>query len=173
MGDVHPEGNPHYWLDPANGLIAAGNILAALKKADPANAAFYDKNYAAFKTELAKREAGWKETLSKVAGQKVISYHSSWIYFATAFKLGIAGYVEPLPGIPPTAKHLAELVEMVKADHIALLLQESYFPDDAPQFLARQTGLKVVKMSPSCADVKAGAYFAHFDELAAALAGGK
>jgi len=101
----------------------------------------------------------------------VITYHSSWIYFTSAFGLTIAGNVEPLPGIPPTAKHLAELVAMIKKDGIAFLLQESYFPDDAPQFLARQTGLKVVKASPSCADVKPDSYFKHFDELVAQIQG--
>ncbi len=45
MGDVHPFGNPHYWLDPRNGIIAAQNIAEALKKADPANSALYRKQF--------------------------------------------------------------------------------------------------------------------------------
>ena len=171
MGDVHPDGNPHYWLDPSNGLIAAGNIMAALKKSDPANAESYEKNYARFKEELGKRQAGWKAAMARISGQKVISYHSSWIYFTTAFGLSIVGNVEPLPGIPPTAKHLAELVDRIKTDHISILLQESYFPDDAPQFLTRQTGIKVFKLSPSCNSVKADSYMAHFDEMVSRLAG--
>lgn len=171
MGDVHPDGNPHYWLDPANGGIIAANVLAALKKADPANGAYYDSNYARFKAELAKRLADWKGAMGKEAGQKVISYHSSWIYFTTAFGLAIAGNVEPLPGIPPTAKHLAELVELIKADHISMLLQEAYFPDDAPKFLARQTGIKVFKLTPSCAGVRADSYLGHFDEIISKLLG--
>lgn len=171
MGDVHPEGNPHYWLDPANGAVIAGNVLAALKKADPVNSDYYEKNYSRFKAELDKRLAGWKAALSGLAGQKVISYHSSWIYFTTAFNLAIAGNVEPLPGIPPTAKHLAELVDTIKRDHISILLQESYFPDDAPKFLARQTGIKVFNLTPSCDSVKADSYLAHFDELISKLQG--
>ena len=171
MGDVHPEGNPHYWLDPANGAVIAGNVLAALKKADPANAEYYEKNCARFKGELEKRLAGWKAAMAKLSGQKVISYHSSWIYFTTAFNLPIAGNVEPLPGIPPTARHLAELVEIIKKDHVSMLLQESYFPDDAPNFLARQTGVKVFKLTPSCDSVKADSYLAHFDEIVSRLLG--
>jgi zinc/manganese transport system substrate-binding protein len=169
LGDVHPDGNPHYWLSPENGLIIAGNALAALKKADPAGAAYYDANYARFKAELEKRLAGWRADLAPLAGRDVLTYHSSWIYFTTAFGLRVAGSVEPLPGIPPTARHLAELVDAVKKDHIAALLQESYFPDEAPKFLVRQTGLKVVKLSPSCEGVKPGDYFAHFNELVARL----
>lgn len=171
MGDVHPDGNPHYWLDPANGAVIAGNVLAALKKADPANAGYYEKNCARFKEELGKRLAAWKGAMVGVSGQKVISYHSSWIYFTTAFNLAIAGNVEPLPGIPPTAKHLAELVDIIKKDHISMLLQESYFPDDAPLFLARQTGIKVFKLTPSCDSVKADSYLAHFDGIVSKLLG--
>ncbi len=171
MGDIHPEGNPHYWLDPANGAIIANNVAAALKKADPANSQYYDKNLAGFKEESAGRMAGWKARLLKVSGQKVITYHSSWIYFTSAFNLAIAGTVEPLPGIPPTAKHLAELVEIIKRDGISILLQESYFPDDAPKFLARQTGVKIFKFSPSCADVKPDSYFRHFEEIVAQIEG--
>ena len=171
MGDIHPDGNPHYWLDPANGIIIANNVTAALKKADPSNSQYYDKNYERFKEEAAKHISDWKSRLAKISGQKVITYHSSWIYFTTAFNLAIAGTVEPLPGIPPTAKHLAELVEIIKRDAISILLQESYFPDDAPKFLARQTGIKVFKFSPSCADVKQDSYFKHFNEIVAQIEG--
>ena len=164
LGDVHPEGNPHYWLDPANGIIVAGNILAGLKKADPADAEYYDANFKKFKEETEKRLAGWKEKMGKLSGQKMIGYHSSWIYFAAAFNLTMAGYVEPLPGIPPTGKHLAELVKLIKEQNVPILIQEPYFPDDAPRFLARETGIKVFKIAPSCADVKPESYLNHFDE---------
>jgi len=164
LGDVHPEGNPHYWLDPSNGVMVAGNILAGLKKADPANADYYDANFKKFKEETEKRLAGWKEKMGKLSGQKMIGYHSSWIYFANAFNLTVAGYVEPLPGIPPTGKHLAELVKLIKDQNVPILIQEPYFPDDAPRFLARETGIKVFKIAPSCADVKPESYLNHFDE---------
>ena len=165
MGDVHPEGNPHYWLDPLNGIIIAGNVLNALKSADPGNSAYYEANYKKFKTDTEKRFAGWKAKMSAFSGQKIISYHSSWVYFANAFNLAVAGNVEPLPGIPPTGKHLAELVDNIKKEHIALLLQEQYFPDEAPQFLARQTGIRVIKVAPSCDGVKAEDFFSHFDNI--------
>ena len=165
MGDVHPEGNPHYWLDPSNGIAVAGNVLAALKKADPANSAYYDSNYQSFKSESKKRIAGWKLKMSKLSGQKIIGYHSSWVYFASAYNLPIAGYVEPLPGIPPTGKHLAELTDLIKRDNISILIQEPYFSDEAPMYLSRQTGIKVYKIAPSCADIKSDSFFNHFDDV--------
>jgi zinc/manganese transport system substrate-binding protein len=171
MGDVHPEGNPHYWLDPANGVIIAGNILKALKKIDPANSSFYENNFNDFKAATSRRSAAWKEKMAALSGQKVICYHSSWVYFAAAFNLTIAGNVEPVPGIPPTGKHLDKLVNMIKEDKITILLQEPYFPNDAPQFLNRQTGIKVYKISPSCQGVKANDYFDHFDDIISRITG--
>jgi ABC-type Zn uptake system ZnuABC Zn-binding protein ZnuA len=169
MGDVHPEGNPHYWLDPENGIVIASNILAALKKADSLNSAYYESNFEKFKNETKMRIAVWKDKMSGLSGKKMISYHSSWVYFASAFNMVIAGYVEPLPGIPPTGKHLSELVNIIKKDKVSLLIQEPYFPDNAPKFLERQTGIKVFKIAPSCTNVKADSYFKHFDETIAQI----
>lgn len=169
MGDVHPEGNPHYWLDPENGIVIASNILAALKKADSLNSAYYESNFEKFKNETKMRIAVWKDKMSGLSGKKMISYHSSWVYFASAFNMVIAGYVEPLPGIPPTGKHLSELVNIIKKDKVSLLIQEPYFPDNAPKFLERQTGIKVFKIAPSCTNVKADSYFKHFDEAIAQI----
>jgi ABC-type Zn uptake system ZnuABC Zn-binding protein ZnuA len=165
MGDVHPAGNPHYWLDPENGIVIASNILDALKKTDAGNAAYYEQNFEAFKKDTENRMAGWKTKMAKLEGKKIIGYHSSWVYFAHAFHLDIVGYVEPLPGIPPTGKHLAALIDIIKKYNATILFQEPYFPDDAPQFLARETGIKVYKLSPSCADVKAASYLNYFDAV--------
>jgi ABC-type Zn uptake system ZnuABC Zn-binding protein ZnuA len=165
LGDVHPFGNPHYWLDPANGVVIASNILEALQKKDPDNAAYYQKNFDAFKQAADKKLAEWKTKMAKMDGVKVIGYHSSWIYFAHEFNLDVAGYVEPLPGIPPTGKHLAGLIDLIKKDHITILLQEPYFPDDAPKFLARETGIRVLKIAPSCDTIAPDSYFKHFDDV--------
>jgi ABC-type Zn uptake system ZnuABC Zn-binding protein ZnuA len=165
MGDVHPQGNPHYWLEPLNGVVIARNILAALKKVDPVNSAGYDQNFGAFQKETERRLTVWKGKMAKLSGKKIIGYHSSWVYLAAAFNLTIAGNVEPLPGIPPTAKHLAELIALIKSEHIQILIQEVYFPDESSKFLARETGIKLYKFSPSCQEVQAESYWKHFDEI--------
>jgi len=171
MGDVHPDGNPHYWLDPSNSLVIAGNITEALKKADSANSQFYQKNYDSFRGEAQRRIKDLKSKMTKLSGSKIISYHSSWVYFAFAFNLNIAGNVELLPGIPPTGKHLAELVNIIKENNVSVLLQEPYFSDEGPRFLARLSGIKVYKFSPSCDDIAADSYFKHFDEMVGQLTG--
>lgn len=169
LGDVHPDGNPHYWLDPLNGIVIAGTVCTALKKIDPSNSVYYDTKYEKFKHETEQRIVAWNTAMEKIAGEKIITYHSSWVYFAAAFHLVIAGNIEPFPGIPPTGKHLAGLVDMIKREGISIVLQEPYFCDDASQFLARKTGIRVYKCAPSCSDVKPDSYFTHFDEIVGKL----
>ncbi len=173
MGDVHPNGNPHYWLDPRNGAIVARTIAEALATFDPSHAADYRGRAEAFAKEA---EADWargKATADALPSKVMITYHRSWSYFANAYGIEIAAEAEPVPGIPPTARHLAELMAIVKARKIPLFLQEPYFSEEAGNFLAREGGLRAVVMSPSCDSPAAGSYLAHFGEILGALTGGK
>ncbi len=176
LGDVHPFGNPHYWLNPENGIIIGRNILSELQKVDPANAAFYSARFEQFRKECLDKMTKWKEKLQPLKGAKIITYHSSWAYFADAFGFAIIAKVEPFPGIPPTGNHLADLVNVIKKEKAAFIIQEPYFSDDAPRFLNRQTGIPVFKSAPSCTDVSASSYLDHFDAIIHQLitvAGGK
>jgi zinc/manganese transport system substrate-binding protein len=170
QGDVHPNGNPHYWLDPRNGGIVAQTVAEALANADPAHAGDYRARADALAKEA---EATWtkdKAIADALPVKAVLTYHRSWSYFANAFDIEVAGEAEPIPGIPPTGRHLADLVEIVKARKIPVLLQEPYFSNDAGQFLAREGGLRVVVMSTSCDAPTAGSYLAHFQDIMNALA---
>ena len=172
MGDVHPDGNPHYWLDPRNGAVVAGTIAEALAKADPANAARYRTRAEEFAKEA---QATWErnaEAAKKLASHEVFTYHRSWSYFADAFGLDVVNTVEPVPGIPPTAKHLAELVGQAKARKVSVLIQEPYFASDGGKFLNREAGVRQIIEAASCDAPTAGSYLQHFDALPAALAGG-
>ena len=173
MGDVHPDGNPHYWLDPRNGAVVANNIADALAKADPGNAEKYHARAEAFGKDA---QAAWErnaEAAKKLGSHEVFTYHRSWSYFADAFGLDVVNTVEPVPGIPPTAKHLAELVDQAKARKVGLLIQEPYFASDGGKFLEREAGVRPVVEAASCDAATAGSYLQHFDALLAALAGGK
>jgi zinc/manganese transport system substrate-binding protein len=176
LGDVHPFGNPHYWLNPENGIIIAQNIMAELQKIDPVNTAFYSAHFEQFKKECLDKTTAWKEKLKLLNGAKIITYHSSWAYFAEAFGFSIVAKVEPFPGIPPTGNHLADLVGVIKKENVVFIIQEPYFSDDAPRFLNRQTGVKVFKCAPSCSDVTPSSFFDHFEGMVNQLttvAGGK
>ncbi|HEX5131928.1 MAG TPA: metal ABC transporter substrate-binding protein, partial [Candidatus Krumholzibacteria bacterium] len=114
MGDIHPRGNPHYWLDPVNGVTMANTIATAFERADAANAAAYRANAERFAEEIKARQVAWNEKAKPLAGLEIITYHDAWPYFARAFGVVIAGFVEPLPGIEPTPSHTAELIELIK-----------------------------------------------------------
>jgi zinc/manganese transport system substrate-binding protein len=169
MGDVHPGGNPHYWLSPDNGVIIASAIAEELSKLSSGDAEYFHANFEKFKSETEQRLAGWKQAAVNMPRHNIITYHSSWSYFATEFGLNIVGKIEPLPGIPPTGRHLAGLVEKIRADQVCVVIQEPYFSDDGANHLARETGVAVAKLAPSCEDANAASYFEHFDVLLNAL----
>ncbi|MBL0061059.1 MAG: zinc ABC transporter substrate-binding protein [bacterium] len=153
MGDVHPDGNPHYWLDPANGVLIAETIADALVLVDPEHAEAYRANLERFRSETEQKMSSWKLEADKIANHSILTYHSSWSYFARAFEFNIAAKIEPVPGIPPSASHLALLVNTIRKDKVRVVIQEPYFSDDGANYLARETGVSVTKLSPSCADV--------------------
>jgi len=165
MGDVHPQGNPHYWLDPGNGILLADRIREALTAADPDHAAEYAQRSETLKKEIGRRFQTWKSSAAFLNGEAIVTYHSSWSYFAHAFGCRVVGYVEPFPGIPPTAKHLQELVALIRGKKARLLIQEPYYPGRDPEFLAKETGLRVVRFTPSCAGVGPTDYLDHFQTM--------
>ncbi len=165
MGDVHPDGNPHYWLDPRNGAIVARNIADALAAADPPHAAAYRARAEAFGKDVAAAYARQSAIAAKLPERAIFTYHRSWSYFAAAFGLEVAANVEPVPGIPPTARHLAELIQIAKSRHVPVLIQEPYFPSESGKFLERQAGVRPIVASPSCEAPAAGSYLTHFDRI--------
>src|SRR5438445_2286142 len=80
MGDIHPQGNPHYWLPPGNARLIAKEIATRLSQLDPDGKATYDKNLANFFARVDAKEKEWAPLAAKVRGQKVATYHKSWSY---------------------------------------------------------------------------------------------
>ncbi len=164
MGDIHIYGNPHYWLDPANGKIVAKNILAGLKRLAPEKSELFEKNYAVFVKETDERLAAWTERAAQFRGLKVVTYHGSWPYFAGRFGLEVVGHVEPKPGIPPSASHLDGLVKKMAAENVKVILTESYYPRKGPDFLAGKTGAAVLTAAVSTGGAEGvKTYFDVFD----------
>jgi zinc/manganese transport system substrate-binding protein len=150
LGDVHPEGNPHYWLDPYNIPVMVKNIVTGLSQVDPANAEIYQKNARVFLDQLKTADAGWQKRLKPYAGTKVITYHESWDYFDDHFKFVAIGQVEPKPGIPPSGSHTEEIIQLVKREKVRLILQEPFYPSATPDLIAEKTGAMVVKFPQLC-----------------------
>ncbi len=164
MGDVHPLGNPHYWLDPDNGRRIARGFAAKLGELDPSNSAYYQERFQDFDKRLTAAEQKWDAEMKPFRGRKVVTYHNSFPNFAKHYGLNVIGYVEPRPGIPPTPSHTIELIGVMKRENCKLILVEPYFDLKTPQSIARDTGGQVVQYLPSVGGEKEVTdYFKLFD----------
>ena len=154
MGDVHPSGNPHYWLDPENGKIIAQAIAAKLALFRPNDKAYFDQRVTDFSNRLSEAEKRWLATMAPYKGLKVVTYHRSFPNFTDRFGLDVMGYVEPRPGIPPSPSHTLELIQEMKRQNTKIILVEPYFDLKTPNAIARDTGARVVVMAPSVGGTK-------------------
>jgi zinc/manganese transport system substrate-binding protein len=149
MGDVHPLGNPHYWLDPANGVRSAIQVRNRLVQLRAPDAAYFDQHLNSFKVRINEANKRWMAQMAPYRGAKVVDYHPSLPNFAKHFGLDIIGTIEPKPGIPPSPSHTLEIINLIKAQHVKAILMEPYFDRKTPDFIAAQTGAKVVVIYPS------------------------
>jgi zinc/manganese transport system substrate-binding protein len=185
MGDVHPFGNPHYLLDPLNGVAVARAIADRLGEIDPASRADYDARFARFQGEVyrrlvgddlarkygadvpklatlyergrlpdylekqgeAKLLGGWLGAMAPHFGAKVVQDHLIWTYFAERFGLQIVGALEPKPGIPPTTRHMNEIIDLMRAGNVRLVLASAYYDPKYARLVADETGAKVLAMA--------------------------
>jgi zinc/manganese transport system substrate-binding protein len=163
-GDVHPLGNPHYWLDPENGLRIAKGIADKLSEMRPNDAAYFAQRYADFEQRLKQADQRWLAQMATYAGRKIVTYHRSWPNFAEHFGLNVIGYVEPRPGIPPSPQHTVELIGQMKREGVKVIVVEPYFDLKTPNSIARETGGQVVVLMPSVGGEKEITdYFKLFD----------
>lgn len=168
-GDVHPAGNPHFYMDPER-LARAGTALAErLAQLEPAGAAAFRQNARAFAEAVAQRVPAWKALAKGAPG--ALLYHKDANYLARLLEVPILGYVEPLPGIPPTAPHLRQLVQGLRGKR-GVILANSFHAPDGPAFLARELGWPSHRLQHEPpADADAAAYLDHIDRWVRALAG--
>jgi zinc/manganese transport system substrate-binding protein len=163
-GDVHPLGNPHYWLDPENGRRIARGIANKLADLDSTDAPYFQERFRDFDKRLSAAILKWDAEMKPYRGLKVVSYHRSFSSFAKHFGLEIIGYVEPRPGIPPTPSHTIQLIELIRREHCKVILVEPYFDMKTPQSIGRETGAKVLSYLPSVGGEKqVTTYFNLFD----------
>lgn len=141
MGDVHPEGNPHYLLNPRHGLRVGRLIRDRLSLLDPANAAAYSAGYDAFADRLAADTGRWERQADHLRGQPIVTYHQQWEYLADWLGLDIIGRIEAKPGIPPSPRHIVSLKKRVASHNVKALISASYLDPRASEAFAEQTGL--------------------------------
>ncbi len=173
QGDVHPAGNPHYLLDPANGGIVAGTIADTFIAVDAANADAYRANLARFRGDLLRKVGEWTHLMAPLRGTKIVTYHKDFDYLARRFGLEVAGVLEPKPGIPPSPSHVAELIPQMQAAKVPLIVIEPNRERQVPDFVASKTGAKVLALPIMPGTSEAPEYLDLFDhdlkEIAAAV----
>jgi len=158
LGDVHPLGNPHYLMDPANAVIVAEDIARALGELRPEGAADFKARAAKFRDSVTDlllgakdasgaRKEGLLDRFKPYKGAPVISYHDDMLYLATRLGLEVAGTVETKPGVPPTAKHLGELKEQAKARGVKVVLYETFQPAAPIEAFCSETGARAVLLA--------------------------
>lgn len=170
MGDVHAKGNPHYWLDPRNGIRMAKMIAKHLGQLDQKNTTDYQENFKIFEKAVNIKITEWRKTLQHLKNKPVIAYHNSFVYLADAFGFNIVDEVEPKPGIAPSASSLSDLISHIKKEQISLLIIEPYYERRSSRYLNEQTGIKVAIVPQSVgAQSNIQTYIELFDNIVKTL----
>jgi zinc/manganese transport system substrate-binding protein len=166
-GDVHPLGNPHYYMDPVR-MATVGRALAGrLGALDPPRREAYLARAAAFALAVDERAVRWRARAAGAPG--VVLFHKDGNYLAAFLGIPVLGYVEPLPGIPPTASHLRGLVGRLTGGN-GVILYNSFHPREGPEFLARQLGWRAVQLQlEPPLDATGATYLDHLDRWVTAI----
>ena len=165
MGDIHPGGNPHYMMDPRQGLRVARGIAEAMVTADPGQAETYHAGLARFEQALAADTTRWSSQAAGLRDLPVISYHRSLVYLASWLALRILDELEPKPGIPPKPSQLTDVLLLAQREGVQLILQESFYPSTTSKAVASKARMQLVIL-PGGTDFAGGqSYRAHLDEL--------
>ncbi|MBM3985087.1 MAG: zinc ABC transporter substrate-binding protein [Planctomycetes bacterium] len=171
QGDVHALGNPHVWTDPLALRVMAAHVRDALMAALPGQAAEIEARHAAFHRELTAHLISWLTRYAGLKGQPVVVHHRSWGYLLERFGLREVDALEPKPRVTPTASHLAEVVDEMRHDGVKVVIREPWQAPDAAEFVARETGARVVELSTHPEPCENGAdLLAHFERTLGTLA---
>jgi len=148
-GDIHPHGNPHYWIGPQNTEAIIQAIYEGLITVDPENNDKYETNMERTLTEIRESLENLEVKINSLNAMEIIYYHNSWPYFNDFTGIIAVGFIEPFPGVPPSPTHVKDLIETVKNRNIKLIAVEPYFDKRVPEKIAKETGAKVVTIYPS------------------------
>ena len=154
QGDVHPAGNPHYWLDPENGRRIARMFRDRFSQLSPGDAQTFAGNYAAFEARLNAAERAWQPQIAQIRGKPVVAWHTSWRYFAEYNGMNIVGFMEPKPGVPPSPSHLAGLIATMRRTGAKVIVMEPYYDRRTADFVAQRTGARVLVLPPSVGGIR-------------------
>lgn len=145
-GDVHPQGNPHFQLDPYRVLAIANALDARLAELDTAHANVYKQRLADFTTRWQTAIKRWEAKAAPLKGKKVVVHHMSWIYLLEWLGMEQIGALEPKPGIPPTSSHLSSLIDLTKTQGAFAILRAAYQDPKPGDWLSERTGVPALTL---------------------------
>ncbi len=145
-GDIHPDGNPHFHLDPYNIPVLARAIAGFLGRIDPEHQNDYTKNYDQFEQSWQLDLKRWDDAMASKKGLKVLQFHDNLAYFNRRYGLQNIGTIEPLPGIPPSSRHTLEIINLIEREHPCCIFHDVYHATKTAEFIAEKTGIPIVIM---------------------------
>jgi zinc/manganese transport system substrate-binding protein len=165
---AHGDGaNPHIWLDPVIAIKQAANIVAALQKADPANASAYAQNGKVYEAKLSALDSDYRSTLAPLPNKNLVTFHDAFPYLAARYKLNYVGAISEFPEKDPTPKQLAALVDKIRSLKVGVLFAENGYAPGLLKKIAGETGAKVSELDTL--EVGQGTPTAYLDRMGANL----
>lgn len=134
-GDVHPEGNPHFMLSPKRVYKLAEVVSKKLSEIDPDGKDYFEKNKKAF---LAKLLPYTEKSIKK---ESILTQHKTLNYFLHDYNIENSIYLEPRPGIPPSASYVVEVINKARSLQVSKVLVENYFDLSAGKKVAKALGI--------------------------------
>ena len=144
MGDLHPQGNPHYWPDPLNGIRIAKRIADCLSRVDYQKQALYQKNYLSFKKKAIVLVKKLLKKMKPHFGKSLVAYHDEFLYLAKRFRLKTAAYIEGKPGVSPGRARINLIVDLIRQKNIKLIVISPWSDSGAAQNIAKKSGAKLL-----------------------------
>jgi zinc transport system substrate-binding protein len=142
------DGNAHVWVSFEGARQQVDNITTALIEAAPGQADAFRANAEKYKSALAALDEKMRTALAPYAGTPIVTFHEAFPYFARDFNLDLVGVIARESGAEPSARELADTIELVRTRRVKALFAEPQFPDKSVQVIARETGLKVYELDP-------------------------
>ncbi len=141
-------GNPHIWLDPILMIRAVNRIAAVLIAADPSGRRVFQKGRAEAVSRLRALDRWVKSRRKTWRHWRYVAFHPFLAYFARRYSLIRVGVIEAAPGKQPTPRHLMKLVRAIGKYRVRFVLAEPQLNDQAARVIAREAGVKVIKIDP-------------------------
>lgn len=145
-GDIHPDGNPHAFMDPARLQKIAKALSQRLAELDSEHADDYQMRWQDFKQRWEAARDRWQEQATPLQGVKVAVHHDEWVYLLDWLGMEQEGELEPKPGLPPTPSHLGKLHKRIDSQDVALILRAPHNNADGSRWLAKQTSARAVQL---------------------------